>query len=353
MRTAESKKAHPAAPVLFWHYDQYPLPPRNGAPHPYPRQRFSLVREALLGQGHLPAAWLHPARPVEWEVLERVHTPAYVQAVREEKLTDREIREIGLPFSSALVDRSRAAVGATVQAALMVREARRGQRGGWLAAGVIGGGTHHASAHKGAGYCLFNDIAVAIQTLRLEAPGADNGGPPAPRVMIIDLDVHQGNGNAEIFSNDRSVFTLSAHGEKNWPYRKAVSDLDLPLPDGLDDEGYLAGVMPALEKALAAFGPELVFYQAGVDALASDRLGRLNLSHTGLHQRDRAVFALCQKAGADVVLTMGGGYGRPIEESVQAHLNTVEALLAAAARQQPSAGAEPARTLAGSASGAG
>lgn len=340
---------NPGAPV-FWHYDQYPLPMPSH--HRYPRGRFSMVRAALVSEGIIAEAALRAATPVEWSQLERVHAPGYLQAVREGTLSEKAIREIGLPFSPELVLRARAAVKATLQAATSLLEAGDGKIANWKGAGVIGGGTHHAFADRGTGYCLFSDIAVTIRELQAQhlqawQQGSDNGGGNETggdnggrnesgtaargpkRYFIVDLDVHQGNGNAEIFEGDESVFTFSAHGEKNWPHRKSRSDMDLGLPDGLRDEAYLEAVFPPLNAAMAAFKPDMVFYQAGVDPLANDRLGRLNLSLSGLRERDRRVFELCRGLGAPVVLTMGGGYGRPLEDSVRAHLNTVRELHAA------------------------
>jgi acetoin utilization deacetylase AcuC-like enzyme len=294
----------PAAPT-FWHYDGFALP--LPARHRYPRTRFRAVREALLAEGTLTPGQLRPAQPEDWAVLELVHTPAYLRDLREGTLAPAAVREIGLPFSPELVTRARAAVHATRQAAQDALE-----RG---AAAVIGGGTHHAGPARGAGYCLLNDVAVAVRDLlrrqRVE------------RVAIVDLDVHQGNGTAEIFRHDRRVFTLSLHGEKNWPYRKATSDLDLPLPDGTGDAAYLAALEPALARLLESFRPDLVCYLAGADPLASDRLGRLALTVGGLLARDRLVLGLCQDHFVPVAVTLGGGYGVPLEDTIAAHLNTL------------------------------
>lgn len=294
-----------AARPVYWYYDHFalPLPPR----HRYPRGRFRAVRERLLTDGTLVPAQLCPAEPVAWPLLELVHAPHYLRALREGTLTPKAIREIGLPFSPQLVQRARAAVFATCAAALRALEAG--------AACVIGGGTHHAFADRGAGYCLFSDIAVAIRDLQRRHR--------VHRVAIVDLDVHQGNGNAEIFRHDPRVFTFSVHGENNWPYRKSVGDLDLALPDGTGDAAYLAAIEPPLRELLERFRPDLVFYVAGADPLHSDRLGRLSLSHEGLRARDRLVLALCSDHFIPLVVTLGGGYGVPGEDTVAAHLNTV------------------------------
>ena len=294
----------------FWYYDHLALPP--SLRHSYPRSRFTQLRHVMVAQGLLPPERAHRVQPADWSLLERVHDPEYLREVREGTLSAKAVREIGLPFTPALVDRARACVSATVEAARAAASAG--------AAGVIGGGTHHAFADRGAGYCLFNDIAVAIHVLRTEGRSG--------RVAVVDLDVHQGNGTAEIFARDPETFTFSVHGEKNWPHRKSISDFDLGLPDGTGDEAYLEALQGPLERMFQGFKPDLVFYQAGVDPLATDRLGRLALTPDGLRERDCRVFNLCREQDCRVVLTLGGGYSRPQELSVAAHMNTVRELLA-------------------------
>ncbi len=300
--------AQPPVGLRCWAYDQFPLPvpPR----HRYPRGRLTLVREQLLAEGTLSGQAILPGTPAGWDTLALVHTDGYLRALREGRLTRAEEREIGLPFSPELVERSRAAVGATLAA---TRHALRTGSGA-----TLGGGNHHAFADHGSGYCVLNDIAVAIRAARREGL--------AERVAIIDLDVHQGNGNAAIFARDADVFTFSVHGAANWPYRKASSDLDIALPDGTEDSAYLAAMEPAVTSVLERFRPDLVFYQAGVDPLASDRLGRLALTHDGLRRRDAWVLERCQEAHCPVVVTLGGGYGQPLSESVEAHANTLRTL---------------------------
>jgi acetoin utilization deacetylase AcuC-like enzyme len=292
----------------LWAYDHYalPVPPQ----HRYPRGRLTMVRELLLGEGTLAAATIKLADTSAWDTLSLVHTDEYLRQLQDGTLPRAAQREIGLPFSPELVERARAAVGATVAAT------RHAVAAG--AAANLGGGNHHGFADHGSGYCVLNDIAVAIRVARREGL--------AERVAIIDLDVHQGNGNAVIFERDANVFTFSTHGAGNWPYRKASSDLDIALPDGTGDEDYLAAVEPVVDELLGRFRPDLVYFQAGVDPLASDRLGKLALTHDGLRRRDALVLSRCQEAHCPVVVTLGGGYGQPLSDSVEAHANTLRTL---------------------------
>jgi acetoin utilization deacetylase AcuC-like enzyme len=215
------------------------------------------------------------------------------------------MRRIGLPWSDVLVKRAMASVGGTLAAAQDALE------NGW--GGTLGGGTHHAFRAEGAGFCVFNDIAVSIQFLRKSGR--------IRRAAVIDLDVHQGDGTAEIFRGDSGVFTLSIHCQSNFPFRKQQSTLDLALPDGVEDEEYLSHLNQALPEVLA-FRPEIVFYQSGVDCLATDVLGHLSMTHQGLIARDHKVMQTVRAAGIPLVLTSGGGYSSPIELSAEAHANT-------------------------------
>ena len=221
-------------------------------------------------------------------------------------LAEAEVRRLGFPWSEQLVRRSRASVSGTVAAA---RDA--------LCNGIAGnlaGGTHHAFADHGEGYCVFNDHAVAVRLLQLEGR--------IERAVIVDLDVHQGNGTAAIFAGDDSVFTFSMHGARNYPFRKQRSSLDVDLSDGCEDAEYLALLARQLPAVLDAARADVLFYQGGVDPLAGDALGRLRLTHRGLRTRDRLVLAAARDRDLPVVLTLGGGYARPIEESVEAHCGT-------------------------------
>jgi acetoin utilization deacetylase AcuC-like enzyme len=225
-------------------------------------------------------------------------------------------REIGFPWSPAMAERARRSVGATVAAA---RDA--------LVQGVAGnlaGGTHHAYAHKGGGFCVFNDIAVTARLMQAEAWRHHR---QQMKVAVIDLDVHQGNGTAHVFANDPSVFTLSMHGEKNFPFRKEPSDLDVGLPDGCTDEPYLAALHQALQTLQDRFDPQLVIYLAGADPHEGDRLGRLKLTMDGMQARDRVVMDWAWQRRLPVVLCMGGGYGHDIETTVQVQMQTWDVAL--------------------------
>ena len=294
--------------IRFWAYDHYalPLPPH----HRYPRGRLQRVRELLIQEGIVDAGTVSASEPLDWDTLGAVHTGEYLSRVRNGTLPRAQVLELGLPFSEELVTRARATAFGTVEAAFSA--VKHG------VAGNLGGGNHHGFADRPAGYCLFNDMAIAIRVL--QAAGA------AGRFAVVDLDVHQGNGTAEIFARDPDVFTLSIHAASNWPFTKAQSDIDIALPDNTSDREYLAALRAPLEAITQRFRPDIVFYQAGVDPLASDRLGRLALTHDGLMQRDLQVFRACHDADIPLVLTLGGGYGQPIEDSVLAHANTVRAL---------------------------
>ncbi len=268
-----------------------------------------MLREALLSSGVLQAEELVPAELVEVEALLRVHTRRWVDAVLGNQLDDAELRRLGFPWSQELVLRSLASVGGTCAAG---RRALVEGIGGNLA-----GGTHHAFADHGEGYCVFNDIAVSIRMLQAERA--------IRRALVVDLDVHQGNGTAAIFATDPEVFTFSMHGEHNFPFRKQRSSLDVGLPDGAGDDVYLDVLARHLPRVLEAARPDVVYYQAGVDPLAEDALGRLSLSHAGLEARDTFVLEAARRSGLPVVVTLGGGYARPLDASVRAHIGTYRA----------------------------
>jgi acetoin utilization deacetylase AcuC-like enzyme len=239
-----------------------------------------------------------------------VHDADYVARVRSGTLSESAVRRLGFPWSESLVVRSLRSVGGTLAALAWAM-----QDG---AAGHIAGGTHHAFRDRGEGFCTFNDIAVAIAVAR-----RDYG---VRRVAVVDLDVHQGNGTASLFAGDPDVFTLSLHGAKNYPFHKESSSLDVPLPDGCDDALYLRALNGALE-VVRAHAPELVLYQAGVDGLTGDRLGRMALTHAGLGQRDALVFRMARALAVPLVVTLGGGYHVNVEESIVAHTRVYERLV--------------------------
>ena len=271
--------------------------------------KYRLLREALVDASLLAAEELVPAELASLEALELVHTAGYLRAVLEGRLSEAEVRRLGFPWSEALVRRSRASVGGTCAAARVALEE------GFAA--NLAGGTHHAFADHGEGFCVFNDIAVSIREQQA-----------AGRICcaaVVDLDVHQGNGTAAVFASDASVFTFSMHGQNNFPFRKQRSSLDVGLPDGTGDGVYLDALYRHLPRVLDAVRPELVYYQAGVDPLEEDTLGRLSLSAAGLEARDRFVFESAQRRDLPLVLTLGGGYARPLARSLNAHLGTYRA----------------------------
>ncbi|MCC6998213.1 MAG: histone deacetylase [Deltaproteobacteria bacterium] len=283
--------------------------------HRFPMGKYGRLRRELLARGLVAAADLHDADPISRRDLERVHDPGYVGAVLAGTVDPRMQRAIGLPWSPALVARSLASVGGTLAAA------RAALQDG--IAGNLAGGTHHAFRDRGAGFCVWNDLAVAAATLLDSGASSGVSASAVRRVLIIDVDVHQGDGTAAIFADDPRVFTLSLHGARNFPFRKQHSTLDVELPDGTGDDAYLAALAPALEQGLACH-PDLVFVQAGVDPLRGDKLGRLALTHAGLRARDRSILGLTHRLGLPTVLTLGGGYAEPLDDTVLAHLGTYE-----------------------------
>lgn len=298
-----------------FHSDRYVLPLPEG--HRFPMPKYRLLRERVEG---LPGLELVEAPPASEGELALAHEPAYVGAVLDGTLSPAMQREIGYPWSERMVERSRRSVGATVAAA------RAALTGDGLAANLAGG-THHAGPAQGGGYCVFNDVAVAARLMQAEWHRRRGHGPATLlRVAVIDLDVHQGNGTAAIFRDDPTVFTLSLHGAKNFPFRKVPGDLDVDLPDGCTDEPYLDALDGALAQLWDRHGdtpPGLVFYLAGADPHEGDRLGRLKLTHAGLLERDRRVLGACLARRIPVAIAMAGGYGRDIADSVTVHENTI------------------------------
>lgn len=293
------------APTFFFpDTPDVPLPER----HRFPAAKYRLLREKVFREGTLGSADLKPSPTISRDRLLLAHDADYVDSVLDGTVDPDIQRRIGLPWSSILVARSLAAVGGTLAAA---RTALCDGVGGQLA-----GGTHHAHRDFGSGFCTFNDLAVAALSLLAAQDVA--------RVAILDLDVHQGDGNAAILSSRPSVFVVSVHGEKNFPFRKVASDLDIALPDGTSDLAYLAAVDEAL-AAVAAFQPDLLLYLSGADALATDTLGRMSVSFDGLTERDLAVFRFARFRNLPVAVVLGGGYATPISDTVDAYANTLGA----------------------------
>ena len=279
------------------------------AGHRFPMGKYELLRQRLAAE--LPQLQLALAEPASDGELALVHTPGYIDAVVNGSLSQAAQREIGFPWSEGMVERARRSVGATISAARTAM-----QQG--LAANLAGG-THHAYADKGSGFCVFNDVAVAARLLQAEVAREERR---VLQVAVIDLDVHQGNGTAAIFQHDPSVFTLSMHGAKNFPFRKERSDLDIELPDGCGDEEYLAQLDLALQQLVQRCQPGLIFYLAGADPHEGDRLGRLQLSFEGLRQRDRRVLDWAWQKRIPLAMAMAGGYGKDIADTVQVQIHT-------------------------------
>ncbi|HEX6623650.1 MAG TPA: histone deacetylase [Pyrinomonadaceae bacterium] len=279
-----------------------------GDGHVFPIRKFELVRAALLAEGTLAPADIFEPRPAPVEDVLLVHTEDYVTRLRAGALTPREIRRLGLPWSKALVRRSFLATGGTLNAARWALEEGVGSN--------LAGGTHHAFPDHGEGFCVLNDVAVAVRVLRRDGL--------VRRAAIVDCDVHQGNGTAAIFEGDPAVFTFSMHGAKNYPLFKTRSTLDVELDDGTGDEEYLCTLARHLARVLE-FTPDIVFYLGGADPYAGDKLGRLALSIEGLRARDEFVLAACRDRGVPVATVMSGGYAKDISDTVEIHCNTVRA----------------------------
>jgi acetoin utilization deacetylase AcuC-like enzyme len=303
--------------MQVFYADQFVLPLPAG--HRFPMGKYRLLRDRLAAE--LPDIQLMQAQPASDGELALVHTPGYIQGISDGTVDARILREIGFPWSPAMAERARRSVGATIAACRTA-----------FAEGVsanIAGGTHHAYPDRGGGFCVFNDAAVAARLMQAEH--ARRSRRPL-RVAIIDLDVHQGNGTARIFQGDPTVFTLSLHGQKNFPFRKEASDLDVDLPDGTRDDTYLQALERALDELAHRFDPGLVVYLAGADPHEGDRLGRLKLTWDGLEARDRRVFDWAWQRGVPLAFAMAGGYGHRLEDTVQVQVNTF-AVAAAYARR--------------------
>lgn len=280
-----------------------PLPPD----HRFPIEKYTRLRQSILEQGVISSQELHVPDPADDEQIRHAHQADYLERVINGTLSDKEIRRIGFPWSQELVERSRRSVGGTIAAC------RAAIKDG--VAVNLAGGTHHAHPDFGSGYCLLNDCAIAARTMQAEEY--------AQRVVILDCDVHQGDGTAAIFSSDATVFTFSIHGARNFPFHKVCSDVDIALEDGTSDEPYLQSLESGLDQVFTQLKADLAIYLAGADPYFDDRLGRLSLTKTGLSKRDRLVFRYCQEAGLPVAVVMAGGYARDINDTVDIHSNTV------------------------------
>ena len=281
-----------------------------GEGHVFPIRKFELVCQRLLGEGTLRRDEVVAPQPAAVDDVLLVHTDDYVTRLRAGALTPREIRRLGLPWSKALVRRSFLATAGTIGAARAALASR-------AVGSNLAGGTHHAFADHGEGFCVLNDVAVAVRVLRRDGL--------IERAAVVDLDVHQGNGTATIFADDPAVFTFSMHGAKNYPLFKARSTLDVELADGTGDEEYLHALAEHLPRVFAD-RPDIVFYLGGADPYAGDKLGRLSLSIAGLSVRDETVLRECRARGIPVATVMSGGYAADTNDTVEIHCNTIRAV---------------------------
>ena len=294
-----------------WSSARFTVPLPDG--HRFPIAKYARIRDEVVARGLLPGHMVEePDRADRW-ALELVHTSPYADAVLAGTLTPDELRRLGFPWSSHLRERSLRTVQGTLEAARDALETGLGIN--------LAGGTHHAYPGHGEGFCVFNDVAIAIRVLQREGR--------IVRAAIVDLDVHQGNGTAHIFADEPDVFTFSMHGARNYPFRKERSALDVELEDGCEDPVYLAALDAHLGPVLDTARPELVFYLGGADPYVHDRFGRLGLTVAGLLERDRRAFGACRGHGLPAVLTLAGGYAREMEDVVTIQANTVGAALAA------------------------
>lgn len=291
--------------MKIFYTDSFAIPlPEN---HSFPISKYALLRKRLINS-HLfsPQDFCIPHAATDAEI-SRTHDPIYLRRLHQGQLTAREVRRVGLPWSPELVERARRSAGATVEACFAAFDDG--------VAVHLGGGTHHAFKDQGQGYCVFNDSVIAVRALQAETQ--------SKRVLILDCDVHQGNGTAALLQNDPTAFTFSIHGKNNFPYRKVKSDLDIALDDGANDRVYLDALETGIRASLKQARADAVIYLAGADPYAEDRFGRLGVSKDGLAKRDRLVLGHCHKAGLPVAITMAGGYAPNIEDTVDIHFQTV------------------------------
>lgn len=295
--------------MIAYYCDHFVLPLPDG--HRFPMSKYAKLRQRIIDSGTLAPQHLHVPNGATDEDLLRAHTPDYLDKVKFGTLSTKEIRRIGFPWSPELVERSRRSSGGTISACHSA-----------LSDGIsanLAGGTHHACPDHGEGYCVFNDSAVAAR--KMQAEGRAN------KIVVIDCDVHQGNGTAAATQDDPSIFTFSIHGEKNFPFRKISSDMDIGLPNDTEDAGYLDILELAIDRILYLQQPDLVIYQSGADPYIHDKLGKLSLSKHGLAQRDRMVIGKCFAEKIPVAVTMGGGYAAQVDDIVDIHLQTIQIAL--------------------------
>lgn len=306
-------------PFKLIYSDDYDL---NLGAHVFPSQKYRLIRDRLLADGIATLAdFLAPIPPADEDVL-RVHSQDYVRKLKTGTLSREEIIRLEVPYSKELVRAAWLAAGGSILAG------QRALQDGWAA--NIGGGFHHAYADHGEGFCVLHDVAIAIRRLQFDGAIA--------RAMVVDTDVHQGNGTADIFGGDGDVFTLSIHQERNYPYPKPPSTIDINLPDGIGDDDYLAILEKHLHRAFRDFSPQILFYVAGADPYREDQLGGLALTIEGLARRDALVFDYAKRHGAPAAITLAGGYARRLEDTIAIHVGTILAMRDAA--QQPVVGSK-------------
>ena len=294
------------ASVKVFYSDHFVLPLPEG--HRFPMKKYSMLRERVERGGICKNGELRAPHAVTDEEILRAHDPGYLEKVVAGTLTDKEMRRIGFPWSQRMVERSRRASGGTLDAARIA-----------LSEGIatnLAGGTHHAFADRGEGFCVLNDSAIAARALLAEGL--------VEKVVVLDTDVHQGNGTAAIVRGDARVFTFSIHGAKNYPFHKEESDLDAPLPDGAGDDAFLVALGERLERVLDLEDWNLAIFLAGADPFEGDKLGRLRVTKSGLAERDRVVLEGCRERGIPVAVTMAGGYAREVEDTVDIHFQTVK-----------------------------
>ena len=291
--------------MQLFYTDVFVLPLPAG--HRFPMEKYSRLRESLLASGEFSPADFHLPHAATDKELSRAHDLNYIHAVSHGQLEKTAEKQIGFPWSTGMVERSRRSAGATIGACRAALEDG--------VAANLAGGTHHAFRDHGEGFCVFNDAAVAARAMQAEGR--------VERVLIVDCDVHQGNGTANILRGDDSIFTFSIHGARNYPFDKEESDLDIELPDGCSDAAYLLQLAHGLDTAFDLARPDLVIYLAGADPYHDDRLGRLSLSFDGLAERDRHVFTRCREHGTPAAIAMAGGYARNIDDTVRIHATTI------------------------------